>query len=197
MKKNKKKKRNKLIAIGLLFIAGALALSLYNIIIQMRGEALSSGTLEELLPQIEKDVKLPDYEIDPNIDMPVVMINGRKYIGVVDMPSIDRRLPVISEWNYSNLTVAPCRYAGTPYVGDFVIAAHNYIPHFGTIKNLEYGDEVYFTDVKGNVFQYRVSSIEILQPEMVEEMKASGYPLTLFTCTIGGRTRVTVRCEAE
>ena len=29
----------------------------------------------------------------------------------------------------------------------------------------------------------------------VEEMLSGGWALTLFTCTLGGRTRVTVRCE--
>ena len=36
---------------------------------------------------------------------------------------------------------------------------------------------------------------EILQPGDVEEMLSGGWALTLFTCTLGGRTRVTVRCE--
>lgn len=37
--------------------------------------------------------------------------------------------------------------------------------------------------------------IQILQPGDVEEMLSGGWALTLFTCTLGGRTRVTVRCE--
>ena len=40
-----------------------------------------------------------------------------------------------------------------------------------------------------------MSEIQILQPGDVEEMLSGGWALTLFTCTLGGRTRVTVRCE--
>ena len=57
------------------------------------------------------------------------------------------------------------------------------------------GDRVTFTDVDGNVFLYSVAEIQILQPGDVEEMLSGGWALTLFTCTLGGRTRVTVRCE--
>ena len=36
---------------------------------------------------------------------------------------------------------------------------------------------------------------EILEPTMIEDLKAGNWDLTLFTCTLGGRTRVTVRCD--
>ena len=54
---------------------------------------------------------------------------------------------------------------------------------------------MYFTDMDGNVFSYQVADIEILQPGDVEELCSGEWPLTLYTCTIGGRTRITVRCE--
>jgi sortase A len=37
--------------------------------------------------------------------------------------------------------------------------------------------------------------LEILRPTAVEEMISGDWDLTLFTCTIGGATRVTIRCE--
>ena len=36
--------------------------------------------------------------------------------------------------------------------------------------------------------------VDVLAPEVVEEMKDAGNDLTLFTCTYGGASRVTVRC---
>ena len=66
--------------------------------------------------------------------------------------------------------------------------------HFGQLKNISLGDTVTFTDVDGNVFTYRVSDVENLSGTAVEEMEAGEWDLTLFTCTNGGRTRVTVRC---
>lgn len=43
-------------------------------------------------------------------------------------------------------------------------------------------------------FEYEVVSLEILIPEDVEPMEEGDWDLTLFTCTIGGKTRITVRC---
>ena len=36
--------------------------------------------------------------------------------------------------------------------------------------------------------------METLMPTAVEEMESGDWDLTLFTCTVGGRTRVAVRC---
>ena len=129
------------------------------------------------------------------MSMPIETINGINYIGVLDIPAINRELPVLSEWDYSNLKIAPCRYAGSAYLDNMVLCAHNYDIHFGSLKNLSYGDEIIFTDMDGNVFTYKVIEIETLQPTAIEEMTIGDWDLTLFTCTVGGATRVAVRCE--
>ena len=41
---------------------------------------------------------------------------------------------------------------------------------------------------------YQVEAIDVLEATAVEEMVAGDYPLTLFTCTYGGKNRLTVRC---
>ena len=76
-----------------------------------------------------------------------------------------------------------------------VIAAHNYRRHFGKLKTLKPGNSVSFTDIDGNEFEYEVTEVQILKPRDVEDITQSEADLTLFTCTVGGRTRVTVRCE--
>ena len=65
------------------------------------------------------------------------------------------------------------------------------------LSNLQEGDIITFTDAVGNEFTYSVAGIEILQPEEVDDMTSGQWPLTLFTCTYGGASRVTVRCEKE
>lgn len=52
-----------------------------------------------------------------------------------------------------------------------------------------------WTSSQGNLFQYRVALIEKILPTDVEKMIDSEYDLSLFTCTLGGQTRVTVRCR--
>ena len=111
------------------------------------------------------------------------------------IPALSLELPVINDWSYARLRVAPCRYADSVYQGNLVIFAHNYTRHFGRLKNLSRGDEITFTDVDGNVFRYEVAELETLSPYAVDEMTSGDWDLTLFTCMIGGKSRVTVRCK--
>ena len=48
-----------------------------------------------------------------------------------------------------------------------------------------------------NVFGYRAVSVEILDPTAKEEMTSGDYDLTLFTCTLDGKNRLTVRFEKD
>lgn len=140
-------------------------------------------------------VEYPDYVLNPDMDMPEVEIDGVKYIGYLEIPELELSLPVITETTTANLKIAPCRFAGSAYLKDLVIGAHNYTRHFGRLKELSYGDIIVFTDMDGNVFTYEVAGIEILQPDQAEELCSGEWPLTLYTCTVGGQTRVTVRCD--
>ena len=102
----------------------------------------------------------------------------------------------MSEWTDERLKQAPCRYAGSAYLQNLVIAGHNYRAHFSRIGNLKKGDPVIFTDMDGNRFFYEVTEIEILNAEETERMTESWWALTLFTCTVGGGRRIAVRCDA-
>lgn len=138
---------------------------------------------------------LPDYIIEPEVEMPVVEVDGISYCALVEIPSVGICLPVSADWSMETLRFTPCRYSGSAYTGNLVIAAHNYIGHFSTLGNVGIGDPVTFTDMDGNVFRYRVSAIEVLPPTAVEEVTDGEWALTLFTCTVGGQNRVVVRCD--
>ena len=77
-----------------------------------------------------------------------------------------------------------------------MITVHNYRTYFGKLKELEVGTEVIFTDAAGNRFEYKVAAVEALTPQSVEDMTNGEWALSLFTCTLDGKSRVTVRCEA-
>ena len=136
--------------------------------------------------------------LDPDMEMPEFTLSSLgdiSCIGILEIPALDLQLPVISEWSYPALRLAPCRYTGSAYKGDLVIAAHNYQSHFGRLKTLSTGSEVIFTDAVGNRFVYQVAVIEALTPWSVEDMTSGEWPLSLFTCTLDSQNRVTVRCE--
>ena len=191
--------------LGILLLAGAL-LSVTQDVRQQKETVEVSRTVmtrlelpeEELepVPGIQPTVApIPDYQRNPHMDMPEQILDGTAYIGTLEIPVLELDLPVASETTGENLQKAPCRYSGSPYTENLVLGAHNYDGHFGRLKKLSYGDEIRVTDLDGNAFTYRVADIEILQPEQLEDLLGGGWPLTLYTCTPGGQSRVTVRCE--
>ncbi len=121
-------------------------------------------------------------------------VYGGLYIATLYIPSLELVLPVNAEWNMENLRIVPCRYTGSIFEDDMVICAHNYNSHFGRLKYLKAGDIVYLTDMDGKTVQYEVIAQEVLGAYSFEEMTSGDWDLTLFTCTVSGSKRVTVRC---
>ena len=190
--KRERKKGDCLIFLGLLLIAAALLLTVYNLYDEKKAERSVQTVMEQMT--LPEEQFIPNYVLNPNMAMPTKEIDGVAYIGVVKIPALDLELPVISQWSYPSLKKAPCRYRGSAYLHNLIICGHNYDSHFGNLKTLHLGDAVNFTDVDGNEFSYRVAELETLERTDIEEMKQGDWDLTLFTCTIGGKTRVTVRC---
>lgn len=194
-----------LVALGAALLFGALGLTVFNLRQSNAAGETAAQTVSALKATIPTDgdfyakeqpeTETPDYQLNPEMEMPTVRIDDREYIGVLSIPALGRELPVISSWDYPGLRVAPCRYTGSAYTDDLVIAAHNYASHFGRLRELSQGDSIRFTDTDGNIFDYVVSELEILEPYAVSQMTEGDWDLTLFTCTPGGQYRVTLRCN--
>ena len=196
----KRKIGNVLMTLGTLLILAALFLTIYNIWESQKADQNSSEILAQLEDEMEdededQDQDIPIYQLYPDMEMPVYEVDGIAYIGVLEIPVLGLKLPVASEWSYPNLRSSPCRYQGSVYQDNMIIAGHNYNRHFGRLKDLGIGDEIRFTDADGNIFDYQVADLESLPGTAVEEMEAGEWDMTLFTCTYGGKSRVTIRCR--
>ena len=119
---------------------------------------------------------------------------GPAFLGVLSVPAVSLTVPVLAEWSYYYLTLAPCRDCGSVETGDLVIAAHNYDTHFGRLSRIAPGDSVYFTDIAGSTTEYAAASVEQRDPSDAEGVRDSGYPLVLYTCSWDCTARVTVFC---
>lgn len=180
---------------GLLLIAAALFLSVYNEWESHEARDSARQVIAQLCDELPTEAGEPTTLPDVRREMPVKTINGRDYIGVLSIPSLELELPVISQWDYPALKVAPCRYSGSLYQDNLIICAHNYASHFGKLKELQPGDIVLFTDMDEHVVTFQMVERETLNPMDAEGMEAGDWDLTLFTCTIDGQTRVTIRLE--
>lgn len=203
---------------GAILLLAAAALVVYNLVEDHRSGASAQEVLsairQEILSAPVQESTVPEVELPPS-DLfaeyeqtdaptqkaePIVEWDGRAYIGILSIPALDLELPVLAEHTADNLKVAPCRYSGTAADGTLVLAAHNYRSHFGTLSSLASDDRIVFTDAEGTEYSYTV-----LQSETVDGYDVAGmtngagenWALTLFTCTLGGKSRVTVRAVME
>lgn len=203
-----------MIVLGTMLLLAALFLVLYNVHTDRESGAASVEILQELKEEIsehtsptEETVYIPpqedlyeEYESQEATEPteptdPVMELDGRQYVGVLQIPSLDVELPILYEWSYPNLRLAPCRYHGAAAAGNLVIAAHNYRSHFGNIESLNTGDLIQFTDMTGKVYTYEVIHTEMIGGNDAPAMRegAEEWDLTLFTCTLSGRSRISVR----
>lgn len=155
-----------------------------------------SGTPSGELP--EEDL-FQEYGVSEPQEETVLTVYEYTYIGILTIPSLGIELPVQDEWSYPNLKIAPCRYAGTVADGNLIVAAHNYRSHFGRIGELNSGDEILFTECSGAVHTYEVVQTDLLIGTDVSAMAEGdeNWDLTLFTCTLSGQSRVTVRAAEK
>ena len=196
-----------IVAAGAVLILSALLLLLYNRYEDAHAGQEAENLLENVEAVIEtKRIKAPvtskqqdaapsTTPLDPQ--MPVVTLDGYEYVGYVEIPVLGLKLPVMSEWDYNRLKLAPCRQFGSSRTDDLVIAAHNYESHFGYLYQLELGDQVIFTDMDGIENLYEVTGLDTLNPIEVDAVQNSGHDLVLYTCTYEGKTRVTVFCDRK
>ena len=176
-----------IMAAGAVLIISALLLFVHN----RQEDAQAGQEAESLLESVEAVIEAqavrkpsPSPGVSPSpapVDptMPTVTIDGYDYIGYVEVPVLGLKLPVMAEWDYDRLKIAPCRQFGSTRTDDLVIAAHNFESHFGRLKELTGGETVIFTDMDGVVSTYSVTRLETLNPNSVEAVQNSGHDLVL------------------
>lgn len=140
---------------GILDLAAGLSLGGYNLWDNYRAGIQAAIIMDDIVQRQEETTAEAldgDPEVSPDLsrEMPVLEIDGKRYIGTISIPAVDIELPVQENWSPSLLRTAPCRYKGSVYDRDLIICSHNYVTHFGRLKNLITGDNVIFTDIDGS-----------------------------------------------
>ena len=191
--------------LGVVCILSSIGFVVYNRWEDQNAEGIAKDLLEDVQSIMDEKqpeqplpadtVNLPDDPEKMPTEMATVKVDGYDCIGVLSIPILELELPVLTDWSYTKLKIAPCHYFGSYYEKDFVIAAHNYQSHFGRLSELQPKDLILFTDISGTVYCYEVVLLETLPANATKEMITSGFDLSLYTCTPGGASRVTVRCK--
>ena len=195
------------VTMGAVLMLSALLLFLYNGLEDRRAGQQAESLMDEIQSVIteETDPITNPTEIEIDItepqeilsaEMPVVMIDGYEYIGYISIPDLELELPVMAEWDYNRLKIAPCRHFGSSRTDDLVVAAHNYKTHFASLSDLKSGAEVIFTDMDGIENRYvLMHDPKVLASDAVDAVQNSDYDLVLYTCAPGGTSRVVAFCN--
>lgn len=125
-------------------------------------------------------------------------------IGILEIPELDEKLPIIGKWSYKLLKISVCRYKGPDPLenGNLVIIGHNYKSgsHFGRLSKLSIGSELFLTNAAtGERVRYEVYQIKSVAADAFSSLKSyhGDAGLTLMTCKDNGTNRLLVRCEQK
>lgn len=198
------------IFLGAALLIAALSLVFYNsnenkksgqaamtVLSQLKSE-IPEPPSEPMTTAIKENDIYAEYATEAVTDIQdtTMMVDEHGYIGIISLPDLNIELPVMSEWSYPNLKISPCRYKGSAISGDMIVAAHNYRSHFGRLSEFGGGETIIFKSVDGTVRTYEVTQITEINGRDIDAMdfgSADSWDLTLFTCTLGGQSRVTIR----
>lgn len=121
---------------------------------------------------------------------------NKNILGILEIPKLKRFLPVWNTYSEEQLKMTVCRY-GEKEIDEeqLIIAGHSYRSHFGKLGTLKKGDEILFTNSKQEKMTYTVSEVTEIDGNDREGLFSGKWDLTLFTCNLGGKKRILVRCK--
>ena len=112
--------------------------------------------MEQILPETTPGI--PGTQLDTA--MPVLQIQGKDYVAMIDVPAYGITLPVADTWDANRLHVTPSRYFGSAYNGTLVIGGSDHDRQFAFCSKIQHGAEIAVTDMTGETFTYTVGRID-------------------------------------
>ena len=127
--------------------------------------------------------------------------NTYSILGVINIPKINSKYPIIAETSDAILKVSVCKFWGSNpnEVGNLCLVGHNYRDSrfFGKVPTLVVGDVIEITDLEGKTLKYSVYDIFTVYPtdtKCTSQLTQGKKEVTLITCTDNGKQRVVVKC---
>jgi len=161
----------------------------------------------EVVPDVTPQAPEPDPEVEATEDedeeeatspevAPVPYIPTYTTLGVLTIPKLNVRLPVISECTDAYLRISCCRISGLANNKPIrlVIVGHNIWSHFKGLDTFVEGDQIAFTDKEGTTYFYGATEFEdVYKTNGAEVLAAEGWDITLITCKTDNTWRTVVR----
>ena len=134
--------------------------------------------------------------------MPELEFKGYKVEGIIEIPKINIKYPIIDHTNEETMKVSITKFWGPQAneIGNYTVAGHNNKDGtmFGKTKYLQIGDKIKLTNLKNETIEYGVFKIYSIDPDdvsCVESVESGTREITLITCTNGHKNRLVTKAR--
>ena len=107
------------IVLGVCCLISSLGLIVYNRWEENNAQNASKNILQDVQKNILDDTRQESTSEEISVDIPKEMlttqVDGYDCIGVLSIPVLELELPVLTNWSYAKLKIAPCHYFGSYY----------------------------------------------------------------------------------
>lgn len=129
-------------------------------------------------------------------------IEGYKIEGIIEIPSIGLKYPIIDKTTDKTMKVSVTKFFGSNIneIGNYTIAGHNNLDGtmFGKVKKLKKGDIIKLTSLFGETVEYEIFDIYVIDPNDVtctNIVEEGTREVTLITCTNGRSNRLITKAR--
>lgn len=191
-----KKVYNLIIAILIVALIVVIAM----IVIRYGGNYLNEKEVSASLETIEEE--LNKEETQQSESLPELEFKGYKVEGIIEIPKINIKYPIIDHTNEETMKVSITKFWGPQAneIGNYTVAGHNNKDGtmFGKTKYLQIGDKIKLTNLKNETIEYEVFKIYSIDPDdvsCVESVENGTREITLITCTNGHKNRLVTKAR--
>ena len=178
----------------------ALIVVIAMIVIRYGGNYLNEKEVSSSLETIEE--KLNKEETQQSESLPELEFKGYKIEGIIEIPKINIKYPIIDHTNEETMKVSITKFWGPQAneIGNYTVAGHNNKDGtmFGKTKYLQIGDKIKLTNLKNETIEYEVFKIYSIDPDdvsCVESVENGTREITLITCTNGHKNRLVTKAR--
>lgn len=168
--------------------------------IRYGGNYLNEKEVSASLTTIEDEIEKA--KTTNSDSLPEVEFKGYKIEGIIEIPKINIKYPIIDHTDEKTMMVSISKFWGPQAneIGNYTVAAHNNRDGtmFGKTKRLQIGDKIKITDLKGETIEYEIFKIYSILPDdvsCVESVEANTREVTLITCTNGHKNRLVTKAR--
>lgn len=146
-------------------------------------------TIRTLIPEAQGAV----LEERQDNTMSVLSINGKDFVGILEIPKFGSSLPVCANWG--EVSQHPCRLSGSVYDRTMQIGTTSQKGQCDFYRDVSVGDFVFFTDMEGNRFSYEITDIRYEKHADQTTLQQEDAALTLFIKNIYSFEYIIIFCN--